>query len=68
LYFWAEGSLASQLDIKGIVFFESSNILLKKLTKDILLVFCMVDIQLIGLLLLLAQPVEEVNINLILGV
>jgi len=68
LYFWAEGSLASQLDVKGIVFFEGSNILLKKLTKDILLAFCIVDIQLIGLLLLLAQLMKEINMNLILGV
>jgi len=68
LYFWAEESLASQLDVKGIIFFEGSNIILKELTKSILLAFHMVDVQLIGLLLLLAQPVEEVDMNLILGV
>ena len=67
-YFWAEGSLASQLDVKGIVFFEGSNIILKELTKGVLLAFRMVDIRLIGLLLLLAQLVEEVDTNLILGV
>jgi len=37
LYFWAKGNLVSQLDVKGIIFFEGPNLILKELTKGALL-------------------------------